>query len=310
MSILDGAKMKVLILFTLPPLILPERRLAAELNLSDAARGFANALCWAELRGVRGEPQEILAALEAVRPDVVVNLCEAPLGRPDLEAHVASLLEWCGIRFTGCGSQTLALCRRKDRTKAILQAAGVPVPNSFGLPCIVKPVDQDGSVGIDGNSVCDNPQAAEQARSRIEGESLVEEYVCGREFVVSLWGPRCPEYVSLCEVLLEEGLQVLTYQAKWDENSLDFSRISLDYRPRIENHLRVDLIEVARRAWRAVGARGYLRVDLRWNEDCGLRVIDVNPNPEVTPGLGGMYRSVTEAGWSWESFVKCQVEWS
>ena len=101
-----------------------------------------------------------MAILDSQHPDVVFNPCEAPLGRPDLESHVAALLEWRGVRFTGCGSETLALCRRKDRTKAVLAAAGAPVPRDGGFPCIVKPADQDGSAGIDARRPCGRRRCA------------------------------------------------------------------------------------------------------------------------------------------------------
>ena len=39
--------------------------------------------------------------------------------------HVAALLEWLGIRYTGARSETLALCRRKDRALAVLAAAAL-----------------------------------------------------------------------------------------------------------------------------------------------------------------------------------------
>ena len=109
----------------------------------------AGVLPEADVDGVRGTPQEILEILDDRRPDVVFNLCEAPLGRPDLEAHVAALFEWYAVRFTGSGSETLAICRRKDRTKSVLIAADVPVPREGVFPCIVKPLDEDGSAGID-----------------------------------------------------------------------------------------------------------------------------------------------------------------
>ena len=146
--------MKVLVLYTLPPRDPGPERSLEEFDLTRAAEGIASVLDGAELAAVQGEAREVLDVLHARRPDVVFNLCEAPLGRPDLEPHVAALLEWSRVRFTGSGSQTLALCRRKDLTKAVLAAAGVPVPRAGGYPCIVKPVDEDGSAGIDQDSVC------------------------------------------------------------------------------------------------------------------------------------------------------------
>jgi D-alanine-D-alanine ligase-like ATP-grasp enzyme len=62
------------------------------------------------------------------RVDLVFNLAESVGGRAEGEAAVAALLELAGVPFTGSGSETLALCRRKDRTNSILAAAGLPVP--------------------------------------------------------------------------------------------------------------------------------------------------------------------------------------
>lgn len=38
-------------------------------------------------------------------------------------------------------------------------------------------------------------------------------------------------------------------------------------------------------------------------------VLDVNPNPELDPGIG-ICRAVQEAGWTWERFVLQQAEWA
>src|SRR6185295_8949284 len=93
-------------------------------DLEPAAKGIAEVLPDAAIAQIRGEPREILGMLERHAPDVVFNLCEAPL------------------------------CRLKDRTAAVLAAAGVPVPRRGRFPCIVKPADQDGSAGIDHDSIC------------------------------------------------------------------------------------------------------------------------------------------------------------
>ena len=150
---------KVLVLHTLPPLVTGAGRMPDEFDLCAAAQGIADAIPGAVVAGVRGHVQEVIALLERHRPDVIFNACEAPLGRPDLEPHVAALFEWLGVRFTGSGSGTLALCRRKDRTKAVLMANGVPVPCASGFPCIVKPADEDGSAGIGVDSICDGADA-------------------------------------------------------------------------------------------------------------------------------------------------------
>lgn len=96
--------MKVLILHSLAPTTAGPGRNVAEFDLSGAVHGLRSVLPEAGVAAVRGEVREVLDALETYRPDVEFNACEAPLGRPDLEAHVAALLEWLGIPFTGSGS--------------------------------------------------------------------------------------------------------------------------------------------------------------------------------------------------------------
>jgi D-alanine-D-alanine ligase len=301
--------MKVLVLHTLPPLALPAGRARCEFELAEAAGEIARHLPGAVVAGVRGDPQEILSLLDAYQPEVVFNLCEAPLGRPDLEPHIAALFEWSGVRFTGSGSDTLALCRRKDRTRAVLTAAGVPVPPPDGFPCIVKPAGEDGSTAIDDDSICVDPGALERARKRIDGPVVVERFLSGTEFVVALWGAAEPDHFSIGQATFENGLRLFTYAAKWHLESADYANSRLEYQSEIAPTLRETVFKTARDAWRAVGARGYLRLDLRLDDHGVPCVLDVNPNPDVTPELA-MHRAVEEAGWSWEQFVRKQIEWA
>lgn len=52
-----------------------------------------------------------------------------------------------------------------------------------------------------------------------------------------------------------------------------------------------------------------MRCDVRLDASGCPRVLDVNPNPDVTPDMA-MHRAVEEAGWTWERFVRRQVEWA
>ena len=301
--------MRVLILYTLPPLSGSAGRSVDEFDLSEAARGLAEVLPEARMAALRGEASEVLSVVEQARPDVVWNACEAPLGRPDREAHVASLLEWLGVRFTGCRSETLALCRRKDRVNAVLAAAGVDVPREGVFPCIVKPADEDGSAGIGADSVCRDAGELTLARARWDGPVVVQEFLPGREFAVSLWGEVAPEHASMGEFCFRDGLLLNTYASKWDTQSADFANSPLSYATAIDPELKQAVLSAAEGAWRAVEARGYLRVDVRLDAESHPRVLDVNPNPELAPEVG-IHRAVTEAGWTWERFVRQQIAWA
>jgi D-alanine-D-alanine ligase len=300
---------KVLILYTVPPDDPPDGRDRAEFDVSAGVQSIAEVLPDAVLEGVRGEPRELLDALARHQPDVVFNACEAPLGRSDLEAPCAALFEWLHIPFTGSGSEALALCRRKDYANAVLSAAGVPVPAADRFPCIVKPAGEDGSAGIHSHSVCADAEALARARQLVDGPAVVQEFLTGREFAVALWGKRRPDGVSIGEIRYRNGLQLITYAAKWAEGSADFGNSPIVYDAEIEPALREQLVSAARGAWHALGLRGYARADVRLNGRGLPCVLDVNPNPDLSPGAG-IHRAVVEAGWTWERFVRMQIEWA
>ena len=306
--------MTVLVLHTVPAENLDSSRRVAEFELDHTAAHVASVLQDAIVCGVRGNVREVLALIDAHRDFVVFNLCEAPLGRPDLEGHIAALFEWCGVRFTGCSSETLAFCRRKDRVKALLASHGIWVPADVELcrpsfPCIVKPADEDGSAGMFRDSVCDTPGMLTWALARLPGRVLVEEYLPGREFVVSLWGEHEPDNVSIGETVFQNGFRLITYEGKWNTDSADFADTPMEYHTEISEALRSEIVKSARRTWAAVGARHCLRIDIRLGGDGAPRVLDVNPNPEMGPGAG-ICRAVQEAGWTWERFVRSLVEWA
>jgi D-alanine-D-alanine ligase len=255
-----------------------------------------------------GEARELLAVLERHRPDVVFNCCEAPLGRPDREPHIAALLEWLGVRFTGSGSECLALCRRKDRVNPVLAAGGIAVPRPGGFPCIVKPANEDGSYGVWTGSICENAAEIERARSYLRGPVLVEEFLPGREFAVALWGGQTPEHVSVGETVFSGGMRLRTYFAKWHDG-VERRNTPTVYDINIEPSLQNAIIDTARAAWCAVEARGYLRVDVRLDHEGCPHVLDVNPNPEISP-RSGMHLAVSKAGWEWSRFVRQQIEWA
>jgi D-alanine-D-alanine ligase len=300
---------RVLILYTVPPDHLPDGRDRAEFDVGAGVRSVAEVLPDAALEAVRGDPRELLDVLARHRPDVVFNACEAPLGRADLEAPCAALFEWLNIPFTGSGSEALALCRRKDHANAVLFAAAVPIPAADRFPCIVKPAAEDGSAGIHAHSVCADADALERARQLVDGPAIVQEFLNGREFAVALWGARRPDRASIGEIRYRNGLQLITYAAKWAEGSDDFRNSPIAYDTPIEPALREQLLTCARGAWSALGLRGYARVDVRLDGRGIPRVLDVNPNPDLSPGAG-IHRAVVEAGWTWQRFVRMQIEWA
>lgn len=110
---------------------------------------------------------------------------------PGMTAY-RSLLDVLDIPYVGNPAEVMAIAADKAKTRAIVAAAGVPVPEGrvvrdaaptdVALPVVVKPVSADNSVGV--SLVRDAADYRKAARAALahDGAALVESYVeLGRE---------------------------------------------------------------------------------------------------------------------------------
>ena len=311
---------------------------AANANLPDATsvRGSAKAIASAliesgytvELTGVHGtEVYDVLAKLAANMPDLLFNLCESMDGDPRNEPTFAGLLDLFKIPYTGADLLALASCLYKQRTKDILIAHGVPTPpyrflrtdedladpalDALDYPWFVKLGHEDASLGItEANVVRD--AAALRARSRElmhehRQAVLAERYIEGREINVTLMGQGADAQVlPLHEIdfaaMPADRPRIVSYAAKWDENHVDY--VGTKPVPLRDTPAAViaEIERVARAAWSAMGLRDYGRVDLRVDRSGVAWVIDVNPNPDISPDAG-CARAAAAAGMTYPQMV-------
>jgi D-alanine-D-alanine ligase len=258
-----------------------------------------------------GPPFErVLTRVTTAGVGLVFNLAEGVGGRAEAEPRVAALLELAGVPFTGGGSETLALCRRKDRVNALLSTAGIPIPpwtvTQAGrvpawdrFPAIVKPAGEDGSVGIHEWSVVENPLELGAAVARAAGDVVVQQFVGGRELNVGVVGSAV---LPVAEIVFSGRQRVVSYAAKWEGGS-EADRSTLPVCPAAltaAEQIRAE--SLARAAWAVVGGSGYGRVDLRADERGRLHVLEVNPNPDMSPGAG-LARMAAAAGWDYLELV-------
>src|SRR4029079_8567757 len=92
-----------------------------------------------------------------------------------------------------------------------------------------------------------------------------------------------PRVLPLAEVnyaeLPPEIPPIMSYAAKWVETSTEYQKTSVLCPAPVEPELARKIGDVALRAFRAVGAKGYARVDMRLDEAGEPRVLEVNCNP-------------------------------
>jgi D-alanine-D-alanine ligase len=231
---------------------------------------------------------------------VVLNICESLPGIGYSEGIVARELSAMGFAFTGSEADVLALSWDKPYVKRLLMAQGVPTP-SFHLfqsasgsdwhtfPAIVKPAHEHGSLGVTRESVVLDAHELRRQVSRVldtlHQPALVEDFVDGREFHVTIWGTDRLEMLPPVEMEFDafDDLRdrLCTYDSKFNEDSIAYKSIGLRLPAPLSSEEMALLGRVCLAAYRAVGCRDYARLDVRLSGDT-FYVLDVNPNPDIS----------------------------
>jgi len=252
--------------------------------------------------------------------DLVFNLFEGFCGQPETEPLLAEYLESAGIPFTGCPSAALALCLDKAVAKERFRSGGISTPDfqllrpetahlfHIGCPCIVKPRGEDASHGITENSVVrDSGSLESQIRHICDtcGDALVEEYIDGREFNATVTGNSRPAVLPVSEIVysLPPGMpEVLTFDSKWTPGSAYFQGTRVICPAWVTVGEEDTIKNLALTTFALAGCRGYARVDMRMDREGRLNVIEVNPNPDISPDAGTV-RQASAAGMTYTEFI-------
>jgi D-alanine-D-alanine ligase len=266
--------------------------------------------------------ENVKAKLATLKTDLVFNLFEGFFENPQSEAEVAFFMEERGLRFTGCRGKVLLLALDKARSKELLAANGIGVPRfqvlsldtvqDFNLPfpCIVKPRCADASHGITKDSVVRDIESLKRQIKKIStmfnGEAMAEEYLDGREFNITVFGNENLTTLPVSEIVYSlpaELPKILTFEAKWVPRSGYFKGTGVECPARIDESLRKAIAEVAISAFHIFDCTGYARVDLRLDSSGGIRVLEVNPNPDISPDTGAA-RQARAMGLSYGQFIE------
>jgi D-alanine-D-alanine ligase len=298
----------------------------AELGVMDEVKAVGQALAELNYSSVFVPLLPPLAnvkkLLESLDVKLVFNLFEGFDGSPQTESQVAGMLEELKFRFTGCPSSALALALDKAKTKELLVNAGIRTPgyqvitadtlSAFNLdyPCIVKPMAEDASHGISEKSVVnDFNELSEQVLKMCAlfgGKVMVEEFLDGREFNTTVVGNGRPSMLAVSEIVytLPPGKpRILTFEAKWDEASDYFINTKAVCPAGIKVKEKMEISRIAVAACKLTGCRGYARVDLRKDWQGNIHVLEVNPNPDISPGSGAALQAAA-AGLNYSQFIE------
>lgn len=263
-------------------------------------------------RVTRVDPTRDLAALLKAlepRPDVVFNALH---GRWGEDGNIQGVLNILGIPYTHSGVLASSVAMDKPLAKTVFEAAGIPCPSGqvvtvddiragrvIDPPYVIKPIDEGSSIGVhivqkDGN----RPPVDDWPFGK---DVLVEPYIAGREFTVSVMGDRA---LGVTELRPHTGFY--DYEAKYT----DGKTTHLCPAP-IQEDLAGQLQEYAVTAHRVLGCRGVTRADFRYDDTAGepgrIYMLEINTQPGMTP-LSLVPEQALAAGISFEDLVDWMVE--
>jgi D-alanine-D-alanine ligase len=255
------------------------------------------------LLAVGSDVEPVIAGLRAAAPDLVFNLAESFGGKSALESNVAALLNLLDLRYTGSSPTGLLLAGDKSLTKKILRLHDIRTPEfatlyrgaldwagDLAFPLIVKPPQEDASIGITSSSLVSDLKELfakiDQLQSEFQAPVLVEEFIDGREFYAGVLGNVHPEALPVIELdfsALPAGRpRIASWEAKWGTDGQgageDFAGTKSVFPDGIADDLVKRMQSVAVESFQALRLRDYARIDLRVTPGGDVYVIEVNPN--------------------------------
>ncbi|MCL6107174.1 MAG: D-alanine--D-alanine ligase [Actinobacteria bacterium] len=255
------------------------------------------------------------SAAESLRQEAVEVAFLALHGRFGEDGAIQGLLELLGIPYTGSGVLASASGMNKVRTKQIAQWHGINTPafavfdrssslsdvdgdaGRLRFPLMIKPCEEGSSLGVDKIDSSRTFAEAVLAACRDFNSVLAEEYVAGDEVTVGLL--ESEEGLRALPVLqLVPRAEFYDFHAKYNHGATDFIVPA-----RLPASVTAAVQELAKRVHRALGCRGFSRVDFIIAADGTPWLTEINTIPGMTE-TSDLPAQAQAAGISYEELVE------
>ncbi len=222
--------------------------------------------------------------------DVVFIAMHGPFGEDGI---VQGILEAVGIPYTGSGVLASAIGMDKAMFRKVMQASGLPIPKYVVVdqnasqnyifktlgkpPFFVKPVDQGSSVG---SSIVRNKKEMATALKlafKYGEKALVDEFLVGLEVTCGVLGNEKPVALPVTEIHPLKN-KFFDYESKYSESGAE------EITPaRISKTLTRKIQELSIKVYKAIGCRGFARVDFILENNKIPIILEINTIPGLTP---------------------------
>ncbi|MCD6120358.1 MAG: D-alanine--D-alanine ligase [Spirochaetales bacterium] len=238
----------------------------------------------------------LLVKNKKLKLDVVFPILHGTFGE---DGTVQGLLEIAGLPYVGSGVLASSLSMHKGKTKELWKQAGLPTADftvistldiqsgdsskientvkTLGLPLFVKPCCAGSSVGISKVKQAEGIIAALKIAFEFDNEIIIERAVAGREIECSVIGNDRPIAYPPGEIRPKH--EFYDYEAKYT----DPEGAELIIPAPLDDKKKQKVMDLAVKAYRAVGASGFSRVDFFIEETSGnIFLNEINTIPGFT----------------------------
>ncbi len=270
---------------------------AIPVEISENLEWIAWDLGYVEQYPVQIRPNDFKAAGQKV--DVAFIALHGKFGE---DGTAQGLLEMVGLPYTGSGVLASALAMNKLLAKKIFMQEKIPTNqfveihyldwssntdkkiqilddliNKLGRPVVVKPAGEGSSVGV--NIAYTDEQIAKKVDEAFSyGETvLVEKYLKAREIQCGIIGNKNSYPLPLVEIISKK--EFFDYEAKYSPELAEEivpAPISEEETKKIQ--------DISIHAYKALGCRGFARVDTFLQKDGQIFISEVNTIPGLTAG--------------------------
>lgn len=263
-------------------------------------------------KGITSDFMSEIATLAGEKPDFVFNLVESINNKGELCYFVTALLNMYSIPYSGNPLEAMFITTSKALTNKILTEQKINTPASYfpsqykqlkpGNRYIIKPIWEDGSLGITGDSVFTfTRDYVSKLKEFDDSHWIIQDYIDGREFNISVLASKDgPEVMPPAEMVFhnfkDDKPKIVDFKAKWVAESFEYENTIREFpQDKLNPVLTEKIREIALKCWYVFGLKGYARVDMRIDKEENPYVIEVNANPCMSPD-SGLVAATTEAG--------------
>ena len=213
-------------------------------------------------------------------------------GRFGEDGCIQGALEMLHIPYTGSGVMASAIGMDKWRTKLLWRAMQVATPDfdlvnassdfaaieqKLGLPLFVKPANEGSSIGISKVKAAGGLKAAYELAAQSDPIVIAEQFVGGGEYTVGIIGDGQGDYTALPIIRIVPKNEFYDFEAKYLRDDTEYrcpSGLSAEKEAQIQQE--------ALLAFKAVGCKGWGRVDFLMDDNGSHYFLEINTSPGMT----------------------------